>query len=745
MRRFVPVLAIALILGIAGSALNLSSFGISLEENLGLGILFHLRGTRVAPPEVVIASIDRESARKLNLPPVPRKWPRQIFAKLVENLNQDGAAVIVFDLFFGYAHTLVQDQRFAKAIRHAGNVILCEYLNGDVFSTTKNRNFNDALYVERTIPPIAPLANAALGLAPFPLPKSAAGVNQFWTFKPEAGEQPTLPVLAFQSFVLDANERLRSVLHKMLGTNLSWLPTDPGDLISAREVSRLTSAMRVFFQGNSQLIKLKTSIIKHYLADSPDPKKNQEINSLISLYSGPESLFLDYYGPPRTIHTIPVYKFLVQHSGPHPDLKGKAVFIGLDETCQTDQFDGFHTVFSQPDGTDLSGVEIAATAFANLLENRTVRPLPGREALPILFCWGFLLGLICLLIPTLWSTPVIVVAGFAYIAFSLNQFSSMGSWFPLAIPLFIQIPSVFIAGIAWRHYHLRSLHGKTRKAFELYIPPNIIDQVIRDYKGIEKNNQSVLAAVLSSDAVRYTALAENMRPKELNLFLNRYYKVIFEYVKKYDGMISDVIGDSMLALWIYTSTLVNPKISACRAALDMAKAIDEFNRKSTLPLNSRYGLHYGPLVLGHLGGFNRYEYRPVGDIVNTASRIENLNKMLRTTILVSSDILDDTEEFVVRELGLFMLAGKQKPVKIFELIGLRPDSDEQQRRRVAIFAEAIELFRNRSWKEAASLFSEYRKLDKDDGASLVYINLCRQYVDHPPDENWNGLIVDRRK
>ena len=87
-------------IGIAGVLISVLPLGSQLEDKFGLDLLFILRGVRPPPSDVVIVSIDKESADELNLPDDPRKWPRSIYASLTEKLSSAGAAVIAFDVFF---------------------------------------------------------------------------------------------------------------------------------------------------------------------------------------------------------------------------------------------------------------------------------------------------------------------------------------------------------------------------------------------------------------------------------------------------------------------------------------------------------------------------------------------------------------------------------------------------------------------------------------------------------------------
>jgi adenylate cyclase len=126
---------------------------------------------------------------------------------------------------------------------------------------------------------------------------------------------------------------------------------------------------------------------------------------------------LNYYGPAGTIETIPYYHFIQHHKKSniiqtHLDLKGKAVFIGLSEGLRPEHKDGFYSVFSQSTGADISGVEIAATAFANLLENNPVQPLVFPVYHTTVFLWGVLICILCIFLPVL-------IAAFSVIGLSV--------------------------------------------------------------------------------------------------------------------------------------------------------------------------------------------------------------------------------------------------------------------------------------------------------------------------------------
>jgi adenylate cyclase len=144
-------------------------------------------------------------------------------------------------------------------------------------------------------------------------------------------------------------------------------------------------------------------------------------------------------------------------------------------------------------------------------------------------------------------------------------------------------------------------------------------------------------------------------------------------------------------------------------------------------------------LLGSIGAIDHYEYRPVGDIVNTASRVEGLNKYLGTRILVSEEVIGQLGGLLTRRLGEFLLAGKSKPVVVHELVCPKGDCSEQQRNICEVFAEALDAFRRQSWDEATEKFITSIKYG-DNGPSRFYLDLCEHYKNNPPGESWDGVI-----
>jgi adenylate cyclase len=751
MSRLFKAIIVSVLIGSLGVIAILTPMGFELEENFGLDLFFRLRGIREPPSDVIIVSLDKVSADNLKLPAEPRKWPRSLHASLTENLAKQGAAVIAFDMIFDEAGPTEHDNLFAQAISNAGNVVLCERLLKETLPlTNKEGAHTGELVVERLIPPIPPLARSALALAPFPLPKVPVKVSQYWTFKTEAGDTPTLPVAAFQIFAFKVYDEFIRLLEKVSSSQLEKLHHDKDAIIKNRWVEENILILRDHLRENPLIGEKMIEEIQNLNPLLFDSKKKRILKSLIKMYQGPKSRYLNFYGPPGTIETVSYYQ-LLQHQEKSAskrkqlDLNGKAVFVGLSESLRLGQKDGFYTVFSQSSGLDISGVEIAASAFANLLEGKSIHPLvfPAHHA--TIFLWGVLLGILCFFIPPVIAAFSVIILSILYLSVALSKFNNTGLWCPLIIPLFFQVPIAYFGTILWKFFETNKERQNIRRAFEYYLPEKVVDRLAKNLGDIKTNIQTEFGTCLFTDAEQYTSLSENLDPEELTIFMNKYFETVLEPVRQYGGIVLDIKGDSMLSIWTTTHPDTDLRRKACLAALDISSAVQQFKQNSdTYHLPTRIGLHSGYISLGNIGAINYYEYSPVGDTVNTASRIENLNKYLGTRILVSDKVLYQIDGFLTRKLGEFIFAGKSKPVTIYELISRIEESSEQQRNLCAIFTEGLNAYYKQSWEEANKAFYEamktYKQDDKQDGPSTFYLRLCEDYRTNPPGEEWDGLV-----
>jgi adenylate cyclase len=749
MSRLIKAVCAGLVTGFIGLVVSVTPLGIAQEENIGLHLLFKMRGARNAPPEVMIVATDSASENQLNLPSRLTKWPRSLHARLIDHLADKDAAVIAFDIYFSEERTPKDDNQLARAIQKAGNVVLVEDLKKVPKFNDSGRRI-DGVEIEKIVPPIPLLAKSALASAPFALPKIPVKLNSYWTFKTSAGDIPTLPVVVFQIYALQVYDEFIGLLKEVESSCAELLPVKREIVLADKSIIEVMLFMKNFFGQNQMVAERMLEKLGASDIFANETQKRQMLKSFIRLYQETNSYYLNYYGPPGKIHTVPYYHLLEneQRSITDPkrlDLRNKVIFIGRSERLRPEIGDDFHTVFSQPNGTDISGVEIAATAFANLLENMPVQPLNIRTQLVGVFLWGIVLGIPCISLSRSLAAGCVLSLCLLYLFFAYFQFKHSVIWYPLVIPLFLQAPLCFVGTTIWRYVEVNKERQNIRTALGYQIPNDVVDELAKSLKNIKTPRKLVYGICLFTDAEGYTKITEKIEkrdgPEKLSLFMNKYFEAIFDPVRKNSGIGLELKADSMLAIWTKEHPDSTFKRLACHTALDIIQAVDEFNKSySGTPLPTRIGIHSGYMSLKFIGAKDHYQYQPVGDAVNTASRMEGLNKHLGTQILVSEEMIEHLDDFLVRRLGQFILAGKSQPVAACELISRVEESTELQKNLCKIFTQALDAFKRQSWSEAIKGFNESVNMYPQDGPSRFYQDQCEKFKIKPPGDFWDGVV-----
>ncbi|RLA42912.1 MAG: hypothetical protein DRR42_22580, partial [Gammaproteobacteria bacterium] len=433
MRRSIKGPLYGLIIGLIGGLFGLSTFGADFEKTVGLEWLFNTRGKIKAPSGSVVIAIDGLTGEKLDMSALPRDWPRSIHGELVEALVNLGVSTIVFDIDFHKQKSPRNEELFAAAVRQSGRVVMLQLLRnkGQVIED-KTGNKLGNVWVEELLSPIPILAQAARGLAPFPLPKYAAAVHEFWVFKSSAGEVPTLPAVGLQMRALPAYPQFYRLLGNSGLANHVKIPESAAHISSADELRNFMNGIRSALSEMPKLAdKLTLELKKSWVEDEPE-EIQWLLKSLVSMYIGNNERYLNLYGPPGTVQTIPYHRIIENHRGNDIDenlnLTNKVVFVGYSDFFDPDQPDKFYTVFTNRQGIDLSGVEIAATAFANLLHDQSLHIPGGISRLATLFAFGLLLTLLIYFTPVFLGVPgaTAVVAG--YVLYSQLLFNDSYLW-----------------------------------------------------------------------------------------------------------------------------------------------------------------------------------------------------------------------------------------------------------------------------------------------------------------------------
>ncbi len=711
---------------VVGVVLSAVPAVLEVEESLGLGWLFAARGPLGPPPEVVIVSLSADSADTLGTSRAVDEWPRARHGELIDRLMDGGAAAIAFDVMFTQPRLddPEGDRILAGAVERSGAVILAERV-AEVYK--------DGFIGEERVPPIEPLRSRALATAPFMLPLVPVRVSQSWAFG-RAGDTPSLPSAVLHAYALATHDRLLQLLAAVRPALAPKLETLGLDAARTQGLQHVMRQLRTAFRIDPTLADDVRAAL--------GPNEDRRLHALIDLYGGGRSRYLNFYGPPRTILTLPYHQVLNMDSASLRDtMAGRAVFVGFSETRRAEQQDDFVAVFSNRSGHRAAGVEIGATMFANMLRGESIQPLPLLLHVAVVAVWGVVVAAAALLFRGF--IPVAAGLGLAalFAAASHHLFASYQLWGPLVVPLGVQLPAALLVGLSWNHAVLRTQRERVGAALGYYVPADVVARLAKESLRPHANRELVFGTCLVTDAEQYTTLSELLHPTQLGELMDAYYEALVDVVHRHGGVVSDIGGDSMIAVWPATGSVETTRVAAARAALEVLAAVEAFNRERVHDeLPTRIGLDSGQLLLGNVGASVRGEYRAVGDIVNTAARLQGLNRLIGSRVLLSAAAADGVEGCVFRPLGEFLLVGKRTPVAVLELRALADTADPGLFELDAAFATALARFRAGDFAAAHAAFAALAERYPKDRASRFFADQSAVRAERPPERGWDGVV-----
>ena len=727
MHRPLNGLIVGVCLGLAAALSAATPFGVALEEDVGLSGLFKTRGSAEPPPGVVVVAADRRSADDFGLPPDPRDWPRFLHGTLIDRLVEARVSLIVFDMAFVRSRSIEEDLALAQAISRSGRVILFASMRREQQPAIgRGQPQNGDLWRERMQMPPPHLAGPALAVAPFPLPKVSANVRQFWGFSPDADGTATLPAVALQA--LEVETWLQVVQEAGLLV-LGQSVLDETYAAAANDLDEVPRLLRRTFQNLPRLeSEVRRVIDERRQAGLAGERDWQISNALADLYAGPDSHYLNLYGPPGTIKTISYHEVIRGKSNARwadeSALAGAVVFVGASDPSVPGKGDAFPTVFTR-DGVDLSGVEIAATAFANLLSRSVLRPIEPLTTTLVLFAFGAFVGSMSCMLPAPFAVPLAVALAGGYAIAAHLLFTAAQVWVPLAIPLLGELPLALIIGTLFQYVSTRRQRNRMQRALDHYVPPGVARELADRPQRPVAANEALHATCLAASAENFAALAEGMTPDAALSYLNQYFDALAEAMHPHQADVMKFHIDGVLYAWTSERTDAGVRLEACRAALAAVEAIDGFNRRCPpLCVDVRVGLHAGPVSAGGAAGGVVFE--AVGAVADTAASIRQLNTQVGTRLLATEAATADLDELLLlRPLGAFALKGRKVPVAVVEIVTLKDHASMAQLSLCGRFGTALEAFRTHQWRQAADEFEAILAAHPDDGPSRFYLKTCR--------------------
>jgi adenylate cyclase len=296
--------------------------------------------------------------------------------------------------------------------------------------------------------------------------------------------------------------------------------------------------------------------------------------------------------------------------------------------------------------------------------------------------------------------------------------------------------------------HAMNAMKETLSTFGRYVPKELVRRVLASGLTPKIGGARQDVTIMFTDITNFSQLAAVTAPEELMARTSLYFDELSTGISAHGGVIDKYIGDSVMALWNAPQDDTEHVAHACRAALACRERLEAFNHRlaqqSIAPIGTRFGLHTGEAIVGNVGSVERINFTAIGSVVNLAARIEGLNKIYGTTILVSGAIEERiSHRFVFRYIDRVLPAGAKIPIEIHELLG-----EAQSGEKVSLFRDAwnaaMALWLERRWTDAERAFAKIAETC-DDPAARLFESRCHEFSKVPPPADWDGVNVYTNK
>ncbi len=254
-------------------------------------------------------------------------------------------------------------------------------------------------------------------------------------------------------------------------------------------------------------------------------------------------------------------------------------------------------------------------------------------------------------------------------------------------------------------------------------------------------------SILFSDIRSYTALTEKLEAEEVVSMLNEYFESMVEAIFKNKGTLDKYIGDAIMAVFGSPLPLKDHAWRAVQTAVEMRHRLADFNARR-LSVNKEairigIGINSDSVISGNIGSSKRMEFTAIGDGVNLGSRLESASKQYGCDIIISEYTFQPCRELIWhRELDWIRVKGKNEPVRIYELVGLRGDPITNQKQElIERYHKGREYYLKRKFRQAWNEFATIvEEIDPDDKAAKLQMERSQHFVNNPPAEEWDGVI-----
>jgi len=288
---------------------------------------------------------------------------------------------------------------------------------------------------------------------------------------------------------------------------------------------------------------------------------------------------------------------------------------------------------------------------------------------------------------------------------------------------------------------------RIKDTFGKFVDPRIVTRLIGS--GAEQAERRTLT-IFFSDIKDFSGISEQLTASAVVNLLNSYFGTVADVIHAHRGFIDKYIGDAVMAFWVSPfSAGDDHAIDACLAALAQQEAIRALRdqlpeitgmRRNPPKLAVRMGIATGEAVVGTIGSDSTRSYTVIGDTVNLASRLESINKVYGSSLILSEETYRMAQQVIeARELDFITVAGKTEPVRIYEAMGRVGELTPERIQLREMFASGLAAYRRQNWDEAQTCFDSCLLGAVEDGPSLLFVERIRKLRSIPPPADWDGV------
>ena len=291
---------------------------------------------------------------------------------------------------------------------------------------------------------------------------------------------------------------------------------------------------------------------------------------------------------------------------------------------------------------------------------------------------------------------------------------------------------------------------KIKETFGQYVDPRVVAGLLDEGQSSTEGKKQV-ASIFFSDIVGFSGIAEQLSPAALVKLMNAYFSAMSDPIQKHSGIVDKYIGDAIMAFWVPPFVEAQRQAElACRAALEQIENLEVFQRQTSdiiglrrdVPLiDFRLGIVTGEVVVGSVGSEIARSFTAMGDCVNQASRLEAVNKIYGTRVLIDHPTRCAAgDEIEAREVDLIRVPGVSVPLRIYELAALKGELSSSRQELFACYEEGLHWYRAARWDQAAVAFNAALNIDPQDKPSRVMLERTTNAQAALPSD-WDGVWV----